>query len=376
MFLNLLTYSTFILFFLGQLGRISFLGQEINGYLYEIPLFILLVYLFIKHLFKPIVQSFNRLYIFYSFLFFALITFILDLKLFSLQQNFIAFLYQLRLLFYCLFFIYYLYDKRKNAYKSLHISLLIVISLVVVSSIIQYLFYPDLRNLLYSGWDPHLYRMFGTFFDTSVAGSIYGLIFFLILTKKDLIKNKYLKIITLSLFFIFIFLTYSRILYAAVILTSILIVLKNKQFKYLLLLPVFFLILITLTPKQFGEGVNLARTFSIKSRIGDYQTAIKLWQKKPIIGYGYNRIRYVKDLLDMSSHSGASFHSSFMIILVTTGVIGLILFISSLIQLTRTSGGFIYFFFLSIVSLADNILLHPMILFLFLILLISNSNNF
>lgn len=376
MFLNLLTYSTFILFSLGQLGRISFLGQEINGYLYEIPLFILLVYLFIKHLFKPIVQSFNRLYIFYSFLFFALITFILDLKLFSLQQNFIAFLYQLRLLFYFLFLVYYLYDKRKNAFKSLHIPLLVVISLVVVSSIIQHLFYPDLRNLLYSGWDPHLYRMFGTFFDTSVAGSIYGLIFFLILTKKDLIKNKYLKIITLSLFFIFIFLTYSRILYAAVILTSILIVLKNKQFKYLLLLPVFLLILITLTPRQFGEGVNLARTFSIKSRIGDYQTAIKLWQKKPIIGYGYNRIRYVKDLLDMSSHSGASFHSSFMIILVTTGVIGLILFIFSLIQLVRTSGGFIYFFFLSIVSLADNILLHPMILFLFLILLISNSNNF
>ncbi len=375
MFLNFLLYATFILFSLGQLGRISFLSQQINGYLYEIPIFIILIYLSAKNLFKPLFQSINRLEFLYLFLIFSLLTFFIDLRFFNLQQNYISILYQLRLWFYFLFFVYFGFQEKKNAWARLRFPLLIFISLTAVSSVLQYIFYPDLRNLIYSGWDPHLYRMFGAFFDTSVAGAIYGLIFILVLTHENLIKNKYLKIFVLALFFIFIFLTYSRTLYIAIVLTSILIAIKNKQFKFLLILPIVLLILIFIMPKQSGEGVNLARTFSIESRIEDYRVAFNLWSKKPVIGYGYNRIRYVKELSDISSHAGASFHSSFLVILVTSGVVGLVLFIASLVQLSVISGGFIYVFFLSIVSLADNVLLHPMILFLFLILLVSNRKS-
>lgn len=368
------------------MGRISFLGQQINGYAYEVVMFFALIYLFIKYLFRPVIQSIKRLYIVYLFLLFIFLSFLFDLRLYSFQQNLISFLYQVRLWFYFIFSIYLYYGlkKKSSLKKTLNISFFIFIVLTVISSGIQYIFYPDLRNLIYSGWDPHLFRMFGVFFDTSVAGAIYGMIFLFLFLKDDFIKNKYVRFFLISLFFIFIFLTYSRSLYLVFIITLALVFLKARQYKQLIFLPLVVLIAIMLLPKTFGEGVNLTRTFSIDTRLGDYQTAIKIWQKKPIIGYGYNRIRYIKEGLNLlgsdyqETHAGASFHSSFLIILVTSGIVGLIIFIASIIQLSQISSmRYIFLLFLGLLSMADNIILQPMVLFLFLIfLLISHRQSF
>jgi len=381
MFLNFLIYSTFILFSLGQLGRISFLGQQINGYVYEISMLLTLIYLFVKYLFKPIAQSFKRLYMVYLFLLFILLSFLFDLRFYDFQQNLISFLYQIRLWFYFLFLVYLYYGLKKKTtlIKTLNISFFIFITLTAVLSVIQYMFYPDLRNLIYDGWDPHLFRMFGVFFDTSVSGAIYGIIFLFLFLKDDFIKNKYVRFFLIFIFFIFVFLTYARSLYLVFIITLFLIFLKAKQYKQLIFLPLVVLIVIILLPKTFGEGINLSRTFSIESRSNDYQSAIKIWEKKPLIGYGYNRIRYVKKELNLlgndyqETHAGASFHSSFLIILVTSGLIGLIIFVASIIQLSRIANrGYIFLLFLSMLSLADNIIIQPMILFIFLIILLIN----
>ena len=48
-----------------------------------------------------------------------------------------------------------------------------------VLGILQYLLYPNLRNLSYLGWDPHYYRLFSTFLDPNFAGLLSFLRFFL-----------------------------------------------------------------------------------------------------------------------------------------------------------------------------------------------------
>ena len=126
---------------------------------------------------------------------------------------------------------------------------------------------------------------------------------------------------------------------------------------------------------EFGE--NLELIFSVRSRLTDYQNGLKIWSKQPILGIGYNRIRYAKRQLNIISevesditHSGASFHSSFLVILVSGGVIGLILFSGVLVKLAG-GGEFAKYatIFLSLLSISDNIVLHPFILFLLFTLL-------
>ncbi len=374
MLLNLLIYLTFILFSLGQLGRISFFGQQVNIYAYEGALLFVLLVLFVKYGAMPIksaYSSFKSIFIFLAFLFFS---YILNFFNFSWFENAVSFLYFLRLIFYCCFFFYLLFHckKRKESRTVLKSGLTIFIGLTILISIAQYFFYPDLRNLIYGGWDPHFYRLFGVFFDTSIAGSVYGLLFLLVFFSGKELYSHRTRYIILSTLFIFIVLTFNRSLYIVFLLSIFIYVWLKKDFKKLAILILLFAALIIIAPKPSGEGVNLLRVFSIESRIKDHQTAIQMWKRNPLIGIGYNRIRYEKRHLNIieqtdedSNHSGASFHSSFLIILVTGGIVGLVGFVGVLYQLVKLHRVASYLIiFTSLLSLTDNILLLPFILFL------------
>jgi len=357
-----LLYLLFILFSFGNLTRISFFGQQVNGYAYEFILGLLIIYFVIKDKFKPIADAYqeNR-YIFWFFAF-TFFTFFINWNRYSTLENFISILYQIRLIGYFIFFFYF---KKYSLQKPVNIFIFIT----VLISIIQYFFYPDLRNLLYLGWDPHLFRIFGVYLDTYVAVSIYGLIFFYLFFQKRDLLNK----ILLAIYSVFIIMTFSRIGYMALLGTLLLIYIKKDLKKILVILLILMSILI-IVPKPAGEGVNLSRVFSIKSRIADYLTAIDSWKYSPVIGIGYNRIRYFKKQLNLIeqdqfeiTHSGASFHSSFLIILVTTGIIGFGLFILGLIKFVKVTNYSKYLLtYIGIISLADNSLLHPFILLLLL----------
>jgi O-antigen ligase len=237
--------------------------------------------------------------------------------------------------------------------------LLLIANLTIVSTLIQYFLYPDLRNLIYQGWDPHLYRTFGVFFDTSISAAVFG-IFFLTLNQ-PIIKIIYLLLVALS---------FSRSIYLGLLLTLFYSFIKQKRLKNIFLFLLIFVSLIFIIPKPSGEGVNLSRLYSIESRIADYREGIELWKNKPFFGYGYNRIRYIKN--SQSIHSGATFSSSFLTILVSSGLFGLISFVWTLWSLSKSNKmAPILLIFLSIISLFDNVLLHPFILFL---LFISLSN--
>lgn len=344
-----------------MLGRISFFGQQINGYGYEFVMLIILFFLIIKYRLKPIVNAYQKNKFIFWFFLFIFISFFFQISKYSLQENLVSFLYQIRLIFYFIFFFYI-----KDHIPKKVIEFFIIITAVI--SLGQYFLYADLRNLIYAGWDPHLYRMFGTYLDTYVAVSIYGLIFFYLLFKKKLLVNK----ILLVCYLVFIIMTFSRLGYLAFLITLFFVYVKNLK-KFLLITGIALLVLISL-PKPQGEGVNLTRFFSISSRLIDYQKAVKVWQKSPFVGIGYNRIRYIKK--DLISHSGASFHSSFMIVLATTGIIGFFLFLFSLTKMIGYSLFAPFFLiFVSLVSLGDNSFLHPFVLFLTLSLMSFNPSR-
>jgi len=348
--MNIIFYITAFLFSLGQLGRISFFNQQINLYLYEVAMAISIFFLFIKYRFEPVKKGWKKFRPIFIFIFILFTSILFDWQKFNLFQNIVGLLYLFRLILYFMYFFYI-----KNYLSTIKNGLLLIAILTIISTLIQYFLYPDLRNLIYQGWDPHLYRTFGVFFDTSISAAIFGVFFLTI--NLPIIKIIYLLLVALS---------FSRSIYLGLSLTLIYLFIQQKRFKHIFLFLLIFTSLISIIPKPSGEGVNLSRLYSIESRIVDYREGIALWKNKPILGYGYNRIRYIKN--SDSVHSGAAFSSSFITILVSSGILGLLSFIWalwSLRKINRIAPRLLLF--LCIISLFDNILLHPFILFLFFI---------
>ena len=348
--MTILFYLTAFLFSLGQLGRVSFFNQQVNYYLYEIILTLSLFVLFLRYRFQPIKEAWKKYRPVFLFLFILLLSLLFDLPKYNLFSNIVGSLYLFRLFLYFLFFFYFRYYL-----PAIKKGIFLIAVLTIISTLVQYFLYPDLRNLFYLGWDPHLFRSFGVYFDTAIAASIFGIFFLTV--NQSIIKIIYLILIALS---------FSRSIYLGLSLTIIYLFIEQKQYKKIIIFFLFFVPLIFLIPKPAGEGVNLKRLYSITSRAEDYRQGIDLWKKKPVLGYGYNRIRYIKN--SDSVHSSTAFSSSFLTILVSSGILGLLSFIWTLWSFSKSNKtAQILMIFLSIVSLFDNVLLHPFILFLLLI---------
>ena len=314
----------------------------------------------------------------YFFLFILLVSFLFSFRAFDTYENSIGFLYLFRLAFYLFHFVYLATHLRKfkNENKHLFKGVSFVIFIIILTSWLQYIFYPNLRNLLYQGWDPHLYRVFGSFFEPYLAGAVLGLCLFFVYFRMFEKKGQiYIKLFVMGILFLLLMLTFSRTVYVAIILS--LLVLFFRQKKYILMGVTIgaFVILAIFIPKPIGVGVQLFRTFSVDTRIQNTIEGVQLWTKNPVFGVGYNRIRYEKAELGLAgkydvSHAASSYHSSFVTILVAGGVLGLLGLLGMLWMLGKISSpSFYYILFLSILSYGDNALLHSFIMYMWLQLL-------
>jgi len=364
---KILLILTFFLFSLGQLGRVSFFNQQVNFYLYEVLMGILLLFYFLKLEFTPLKKLFDsQQWIFWGFIY-LLISFFVKFFDYSLFENIVSFLYLLRLFFYFLFFTYLYFYYQKKEKKDLVLGFLIFSFLTIIFSFVQFFLYPNLRNLAYLGWDVHQNRVFGVFFDTSVAASIYGLFFLFWLNYKN---TRYLWL--LPPLFLLLYFTYSRFVIFSFFLTLFLFFLKKSSLRYFFITLVFLIFLLIFFPQKSGVGVNLNRFFSIEARIKENILGIEMGLKNLLFGIGYNRIRFFRqknNFLWQSDfniyHGASSFQSTYVTLFVATGVVGLLFFGKGLIKLIDGSKEFFYLiFFIAISSLADNLLLHPFLIFI------------
>lgn len=200
--------------------------------------------------------------------------------------------------------------SRKQIFKPLRLSLF-VFSLIGLT---QYLFFPDMRFLKYLGFDDHYYRLIGSFYDPNFSGAIFAgfSLFFLAL-------GQWLPGLALVPL---LALTFSRASYL-VFLVGIFGLLYFRKKWSLLIFLLLFALTVYFTPKPFGEGVNLLRTFSIYSRFDSWQIGFNLFMQKPVLGWGYNTLRSI---------TGERFQidNSFLYLAATTGLAGLLAFFNLL----------------------------------------------
>jgi len=200
--------------------------------------------------------------------------------------------------------------------------------------LVQYGLYPNLRNLQYLGWDPHLSRLFGTFLDPQFTGIILVLTLILLFSNRKGLGLK--KAIYIGIVEIALVLTFSRSSYLAFMLGMGILALGRKMSKAKLGIGIFVAVLLIILLKPAGIAGDLLRVDTVDSRIDSWLSAVEVWKSSPVLGVGLNMYRYVQDFkgpsisasrLAFDNNAGAGVDNSFLFVLATTGVVGLVAYL-------------------------------------------------
>lgn len=339
MIFKILIFFILMIFPFGQLARLPVEVPQVNIYLQDLLVGSLVASWVFYHFLskKPFLKPPLTLPILTFFLA-AAFSLVVNLPRLAPQETLVASLYLLRWIFYAgMYFVIY---ENISIYQYINIlkwGLVLVGVEAAFLGIIQYFLYPDLSYLFYLGWDPHKFRVFGTFFDPGFLGMILVLTLILIIS---LLWSNHQHVNMLTcwvakfggiLTYTALALTYSRSSYLAYLVGMGAIAWIKKAPKFFLAATLVGILTILLLPRPPGsEGVRLEREESFKARIKNWQNSIKIARDHPIFGVGFNAYRYAQrtyGFLDeedwRESHAGAGADSSLLFILATTGILGL-----------------------------------------------------
>jgi hypothetical protein len=235
--------------------------------------------------------------------------------------------------------------KTPRTKKKLFNSLLAICFAVGLFSWFQYFVYPDVRALKIWGWDDHLYRMIGSFLDPTFTSII--LVFGFILSLVSFLTRKSREMLALTVFFLVsVAFTYARAGYIALLAGTAVALFLQKKIRALIVIITAFVIVVALLPQGPGEGVNLQRTYSIFSRFTNYRETIDIFSTSPVFGIGYNNLCLARSRLlgelNPLSHSCSGSDSSLLLVLATTGVVGLLTFLKMISAMFKSISTGVY----------------------------------
>lgn len=269
---------------------------------------------------------------------------IFSLILFEFTELIRGLYYLLRLVSY-FSFAAMIYMIARNTYrKKLLLNIMYAsITCFMLFGIYQFIYYFDLRDLYYVGWDDHLFRLTSTLFDPGYSAGV--LIIGLIVSLKIKIFRYNMLNRCMSVLYTFaVILTFSRAGYIATVVVYL--YLYKKQVLKILTVGILIVILLLIIPKPNSSGVELYRMFSIQSRLGNYKNTIGIILEAPLFGVGFNNICSYKTINlgvdNKYSHSCSGSDSSVLMVLATTGIIGIVTFTELLIRSFTYNRGGIY----------------------------------
>lgn len=240
----------------------------------------------------------------------------------------ISALYLLRWVVYSLIYIFLIQER---LYTQVYLRWVYVVGTLFSSiGLLQYILYPSLRNLWYLGWDPHYFRLFSTFLDPNFAAIYIILTIFLGIALIQVIPKRWM-IAMQIVNGVALFLTYSRSGYLSFAAGLLIWMLLTKQWRILLGFIIFAFVLLLPTPG--GDTLRLTRMDSTISRIENWEASIVRIGSSPIIGVGFNTLRYRPIFAQtdpdptVPSKADAGVDSSILFLAVTTGFAGLTVYI-------------------------------------------------
>jgi hypothetical protein len=298
------------------------------------------------------------------FLIWALISLIINAKNYSLAEDLTALSYWGRLLavFVVTTSIFYFAQGDQAESKNVYYNSFILWSLALVAlGFLQLIFVPDFSFMTIFGWDPHQNRMLSTFFDPNFFG-LFLIFLMSLLVGKISRENFNLKNYNFYLFllaWVALYFTYSRSSWLAGSI-AVPIAIWPKSWKYSLFILAVFLGLV-LIPNRLGDRFMHSGAFlskrALTAELGDnlddladksgaartisIRRGLELLKHHWLVGVGYNA--YAPALArsgilgsdQLTGYSNQGSDSSLVNILATTGIIGLSIFLTFLILVSK-----------------------------------------
>jgi len=348
-------YLILIIPIFGQIARFNIAGLGGGVLLLDlVVLFVLGVFLFKRWYYKKSLYKIFKQPVFNVFILFlilALLSLFWGAFWFSLPfKDFIkSFLYwgRLGLYFSVMLMSYDLFKTSQNKLKLIYFMVGCGV-LIAILGFLQLRFYGNFLELkLYEqGWDPHINRLTSTWLDPNFVGGFFVInllmaISFLLFEyqkkKKQFLSISFLMgaifIISFALFYTFSRSSYLSLLVGGGVLGLI------KARKTLFVSVVLGLIIFSFSSRLQMRVDNAIMSFralffestlsldpTAKLRVESWQKGLNIWSKNPVLGVGYNTLRYVnlhKGYAEFDKHSASGFDSSLLTVLATTGILGM-----------------------------------------------------
>ncbi len=216
-------------------------------------------------------------------------------------------------------------------------------ALVALLGLWQFFFLPDLRILASLGWDDHLNRLTFPYLDPNFTGIVLALGFFSFQDQSTWLS---------FLFLIPLALTYSRSAWISWFLT---LIISSKR--YLRLGLVFIILSLIFLPRRFGEGNNLFRTYSIKSRLNNDALIFRRLLNNPLKGEFISKYHLI-----YSFNRAETANNSFLFVWQIGGLVTLLTFMKLLFTILKRLTKPQLWILVIVASFFNNVFFYPFIL--------------
>lgn len=388
--LKVLFYLTLSALSLGQFAAIGRTGES-NFYIFDIFVLVFAVYGLIY--FLSVKKSFKLPKTSYLFLLFTLsatISLVLALLNFEGVEIAVGTLYLIRWISYLLssLVVFNMVDKKILTWEMFENVVIYSGLFLAVVGFIQILVLPDFTKLDPSlGWDPHKNRLASTFFDPNFVGAYFVICLTILLDK--LFSKRDFKPAFFLVILVALFLTFSRSAWGMFGVVILVYGVFKSRFMLLVSLLVVFLAYFAVPRIQTRISGLTDSSDSASLRLISWKNTWEIVEDNSVFGVGFNTFRYVqKDygFLDVDSfltHSGAGSDSSLLFVLATTGIFGLVFYLSGLVlpaisAFSKKKGEWLVVISLVLGFILEsqfiNSLFYPQIMFVFLTTLFLVGN--
>lgn len=201
--------------------------------------------------------------------------------------------------------------------------------LVSIGGFIQLIVMPDFTAYaIQYGWDPHVDRLLGTFFDPNFIGSYFAFVMALGIGMYPTANSKHKVLIALSIIFcsVALLLTFSRTGYVAFLAAMLLIGILRSP-KILIIGAVCIALGLVAAPRalqRITDGLSVDET-GLK-RVYSWDKGTRILGSYPLFGVGYNNLATIQDYyalvdeFDVNNRGGLE--NSLLTVFVTTGIFG------------------------------------------------------
>lgn len=211
---------------------------------------------------------------------------------------------------------------------------------------IQLKLFPDFSFMVPNGWDPHVGRLLSTWFDPNFLGGLFVLLTAIALGVAMSLPWKKARWWWAGSLMMIVatVLTYSRSAYVGLVIAlGIVALVRSRVALFLGLLAMISMVLFVPRIQERVIGIRSIDQ-TAQFRLVSYRNALTVIGDYPYLGVGYNLYKYVQvryNFLDTTNeHSASGSDSSLLTIWVTTGTVGLAiylwLFVAMLVELWKT----------------------------------------